>query len=138
MPTHHFNLSLNQIFALPRLVMLAVVFTLASCGEVVTVAYLTKIIDTEEAIERTIGDARCASDNQCKVLYLRSVDSCGPDIAVPFSDANQIESTLNDLESRRRDYIYQNILLNGIGTYCFNTPRQLRNGQCVNERCLLK
>ncbi len=128
---------MNKLFAIAtRLILFCA--CLASCGEIASIAYYDKIISVEEKIQATIGPASCNSDTQCKVLYLEAIETCVADIPVAFSDANNIEAQLFDLEAQRRNYIYQNILLSGTGTICTKPPRFTRTSRCVNQRCLLQ
>jgi hypothetical protein len=109
-----------------------------SCSELTALAYFDQIIRTEEKIQALIGDARCSEDRQCKVLYLESIESCRADIPVAFSDANNIEAELFELERERRNYIYQNLLVNGSGAICSPLPRFERTARCVSQRCSLQ
>ncbi len=113
------------------------VLALTSCSEIATLTFYSQIIDAENEIQTTIGDARCTDNSQCKVLYLQAVDSCSADTPVAFSDANNIEAQLFELESTRRSNIYQNLLVNGSSTYCSSRPRVNRTASCVNQRCVL-
>jgi hypothetical protein len=128
---------MNTFFSIVCRLMLCCL-CLSSCSEIATITYYNKIIDVEEKIQATIGNASCNSDTQCKVLYLEAIETCVADIAVAFSDANNIEAQLFELESQRRSYIYQNLLLSGNGTICTKPPRFTRTARCVNQRCILQ